>query len=249
MDALRISPNYDSRAWQALDLGDSDDWVKATAIVRDRLEGRFLRFASLCLEYEYSGFVVLSIDCLLAETVQQFSEGITDGRYQSKELIKRFLEGGRFQPDFDAAAREAFYKDIRCGLLHQAEAKGMWLVRRNQPSLLHKTIRGNAYIIDVKRFHAAVQGSLDDYLSLVTEPASAGVRANLWQKMNHICRVREAWGVLYETDVESSVTQSITRHAPDESTDAINRAVDEIGDQADEFVAAAARRVLDKTEW
>jgi predicted RNase H-like HicB family nuclease len=36
--------------------------------------------------------------------------------------------------------------------------------------------------------------------------------------------------------------------APDEITEAINRAVDEIGDQADQFVAAAARRVLEKTE-
>jgi len=34
-----------------------------------------------------------------------------------------------------------------------------------------------------------------------------------------------------------------------EVTDALNRAVDEIGDPKDEFVAAAARRILEKTEW
>jgi hypothetical protein len=32
-------------------------------------------------------------------------------------------------------------------------------------------------------------------------------------------------------------------------TDAINRAVNEIGAQTDEFVAAASRRVLEKSEW
>ncbi|HKR66768.1 MAG TPA: hypothetical protein VJZ00_23775 [Thermoanaerobaculia bacterium] len=32
-------------------------------------------------------------------------------------------------------------------------------------------------------------------------------------------------------------------------TDAINRAIDDIGDQTDEFVAAAARRILEKMEW
>ena len=46
----------------------------------------------------------------------------------------------------------------------------------------------------------------------------------------------------------AALREYIARHAPDEITDAINRAVDEI-DQTNEFVAAAARRVLEKTEW
>ena len=37
---------------------------------------------------------------------------------------------------------------------------------------------------------------------------------------------------------------AVARHAPDEVTDAINRALDEIGDQKDEFAAVAERRVL-----
>jgi hypothetical protein len=197
MDALRISPRYTSRDWQALDLRKLGDWPKAAEIVHDRLEGRFLRFATNCLRHEYSGFVVLAIDSLLAETIQQFTEGIADGHNQSGALIRRFLEGPRFQPDFDAAARTAFYKDIRCGLLHQAEAKGMWLVRRNQTALLQQTETGG-YIIDVKRFHAAVRGSLKDYLRLLVDPASDELRRKLWDKMDHICRVREARGVLYE---------------------------------------------------
>ncbi|HEY0160081.1 MAG TPA: ribbon-helix-helix protein, CopG family [Thermoanaerobaculia bacterium] len=47
----------------------------------------------------------------------------------------------------------------------------------------------------------------------------------------------------------AALREYIARHAPDEVTDAVNRAVDEIGDQPDEFVAAAARRILEKTEW
>lgn len=46
----------------------------------------------------------------------------------------------------------------------------------------------------------------------------------------------------------AALREYIARHSPDEVTDAINRAVDEIGDQKDEFVAAAARRVLEKIE-
>jgi metal-responsive CopG/Arc/MetJ family transcriptional regulator len=47
----------------------------------------------------------------------------------------------------------------------------------------------------------------------------------------------------------AALREYMARHAPDEVTDAINRVVDEIGDQRDGFVAAAARRILEKAEW
>jgi predicted transcriptional regulator len=47
----------------------------------------------------------------------------------------------------------------------------------------------------------------------------------------------------------AALKEYVARHAPDEVTDAINRACDEIGDQTDEFAAAASRRILEKTEW
>ena len=47
----------------------------------------------------------------------------------------------------------------------------------------------------------------------------------------------------------AALKEYIARHAPDEVTAAINHALERIGDQKDEFVSAAARRVLEKTEW
>ena len=47
----------------------------------------------------------------------------------------------------------------------------------------------------------------------------------------------------------AALREYIARHAPDEVTDAINSALDEAGDQRDEFVSAAARRILERTEW
>jgi hypothetical protein len=120
MEALRISPKYTGAHWKALDVTNPAHWPKAVRIVRDRLHGRFLHFADKCLKADYSGFVVLAIDCLLAEALQQFIDGIPDGTGQSKALSKKFLEGARFQPYFGTdAIRLAFYQDIRCGLLHQ----------------------------------------------------------------------------------------------------------------------------------
>lgn len=204
MDALRISPRYTSLDWQALDSRNPKDWSKAADVLRDRLDGRFLGFASSCLRARHSGFVVLAIDCLLVETIQQFKDGVTNGNRRSEEMVKRFLEGSRFQPDFDADARKAFYQDIRCGLLHQAEAKRMWLIRRSQPALLHTVPEGQGYIVDVERFHAALKGSLDDYLNLLSKPTESLLRSHLWKKMDQICNVRTARGALYEAEARTA---------------------------------------------
>ncbi|MGA2575225.1 MAG: hypothetical protein ABSH24_04295, partial [Bryobacteraceae bacterium] len=101
METLRISPKYTAKDWGKLDRNKAADWPKAVRIVRDRLHGRFLHFADRCLKDDYSGFVVLAIDCLLAEALQQFIDGVTNGDRRSKELSKKFLEGSRFQPFFD----------------------------------------------------------------------------------------------------------------------------------------------------
>ena len=47
----------------------------------------------------------------------------------------------------------------------------------------------------------------------------------------------------------AALREYVARHAPDEVTEALNRAVDQVGQQPDEFVAKAARRILEKTEW
>ena len=47
----------------------------------------------------------------------------------------------------------------------------------------------------------------------------------------------------------AALREYIARHAPDEVTAAINQALEQVDDQKDEFVSAAARRVLEKSEW
>ena len=203
MEALRISPKYTGAHWKALDVTNPAHWPKAVRIVRDRLHGRFLHFAGKSLKDDYSGFVVLAIDCLLAEALQQFIDGIPDGTGQSKTLSKKFLEGARFQPYFGTdAIRLAFYQDIRCGLLHQAEAKNKWLIRRKQKALLRQVDDG--YIIDVERFHTALKGSLRDYFALLCRPESTDLRDKLWTKMNHICNVRLNRGAMEMVDASAS---------------------------------------------
>jgi len=46
-----------------------------------------------------------------------------------------------------------------------------------------------------------------------------------------------------------ALKEYLARHAPDETTEAMNRACAEVGDVRDSFVSAAARRILEQSEW
>ena len=46
-----------------------------------------------------------------------------------------------------------------------------------------------------------------------------------------------------------ALREYLARHAPDELTEAMNRAIAEVGENKDAFVSAAARRTLEHSEW
>lgn len=47
----------------------------------------------------------------------------------------------------------------------------------------------------------------------------------------------------------AALKEYVARHAPDEVTEAMDRVCEQVGDQKDAFVTAAARRVLKRTQW
>lgn len=46
-----------------------------------------------------------------------------------------------------------------------------------------------------------------------------------------------------------AIREYIARHAPDEVTEAMDRACEELTQATDPFVSAASRRVLERVEW
>ncbi len=46
-----------------------------------------------------------------------------------------------------------------------------------------------------------------------------------------------------------ALKEYLARHAPDEVTEAMNRACAEVGEANDPFVSAASRRILERSEW
>jgi antitoxin MazE6 len=46
-----------------------------------------------------------------------------------------------------------------------------------------------------------------------------------------------------------ALQEFVARHSPDRLTEAMNRVVDEVGAEIDEFSQRASRRVLEQVEW
>jgi metal-responsive CopG/Arc/MetJ family transcriptional regulator len=46
-----------------------------------------------------------------------------------------------------------------------------------------------------------------------------------------------------------ALAEYVARHAPDRVTEAMNRVCTEIGQKTDDFTAAAARRILEHSQW
>jgi metal-responsive CopG/Arc/MetJ family transcriptional regulator len=46
-----------------------------------------------------------------------------------------------------------------------------------------------------------------------------------------------------------ALKEFVTRHTPDRMTEAMNRVIDEVGGEVDEFSQRTARRVLEQVDW
>ena len=61
----------------------------------------------------------------------------------------------------------------------------------------------------------------------------------------HARRARKSRSQLYA----EALSEYLSRHAPDEVTEAMNQVVDRLHEASDPFVTAAARRILERSEW
>ena len=196
---MRISPQYNVNDWLKLTFSTEDEWQEAIEMLEDRIRGRFLDIIHLIEGEIYAGFAVLALDCLLIETLQQFREGVSETpRGQSKSYFTSFLTEGYFGQYFDEKMAIMFYRQIRCGILHQAEVKGSSrvLIRWGTPLVKYTNDR-KGLVINRKLFHQQLIQEFEDYINRLREPSNQELRGNFKKKMDYICK---AFGELGRTN-------------------------------------------------
>ncbi|MGB8477923.1 MAG: gamma-glutamylcyclotransferase family protein [Acidobacteriaceae bacterium] len=139
----------------------SDEWKKVLNAFRRRIRERFLRPINELAKNDkregdkiVPGFAMMTLDCLLIDTIQSFREG----RGSTVELsparsFKNFLGAEAFS-EFTANDAGDFFNSVRNGLFHNGETRGGWRIRRDYTALLTKC--GDARIINRRVFHSRV---------------------------------------------------------------------------------------------
>jgi hypothetical protein len=188
---MRISRNYQINDWKALLFNSEADWQKAVDILQDRLQTRYLEHIRALLERPTSGFVVLSLDCAIIETLQQFRSGQPKTpEHEVKKSFVTFLTTTLFSQHFDQHLAAIFYKTVRCGLLHQTEAGDASRIKRGgEIPLVAYTSDRKGIVINTKAFHELLEKTIADYTDEVRDPSSVELRAAFRTKMNFICRI------------------------------------------------------------
>jgi len=197
-EPLRIAPSrygghWTVEHWKALDFSTEEGWQRAIDIFEDRIRGRFLGMVEAIQDYEFSGFAVMALDCLLIETLQQFYEGRAETLGQSGKYFRRFLTRTSFGAFFDTKKAALFYRSIRCGILHQAEIKGSSriLIRPGIP-LVTWAEDGNGLVINRLLFHEQLECEFSHYVAHLrqNDPPDEELRRSFKCKMDVICKVQ-----------------------------------------------------------
>ena len=191
---MQIAPSFTSQQWRSLDLDASEtDWQTAIDVVNTRLKSRYIDPIDELIKSENKlkasqrrfGFTILAIDLLLMETLQAFKEGLETTDRQSKQVFMRFLKNSpHFSRYFETAEqREKFYREFRCGILHQAEIQSSALVWSFGE--LYERADGME-VLNRNAVHEALRSDLNDYISQLQNPVSTELRQKMRKKMDFL---------------------------------------------------------------
>ena len=221
---IKISPNFFQKDWTDLDLSKNniENWNKAIEIFKDRIEGRYFEQIKVLDENRnrtiglFSGFAIMSLTCLLIETLEQFWTGNVQTSRKSKTgkkencLIKLlgatkdeisndaltffsfFQRSDKLKAIFDTPEKaNIFYTKVRCGLLHQGQTKGKSLIhiRKSEPMIMwiDENKIEDGLSIHRRLFVKEVRAVYEKYISELENPNNLNFRRQtLEKKMKYI---------------------------------------------------------------
>jgi cation transport regulator ChaC len=172
------------------------EWERVLGAFQKRIRERFLLPIAALACYDAtpwrerpmrSGFAILTLDCLLIDTLQSFREGrIATGETSSAQSFKSFLKATPFS-DFKSQDRSDFYSYVRNALLHNGETRQNWKIRINPATLLTKDPATGTRTLNRRLFHEGVVIEYDEFCSLLRRTESVGARKLFLKRMDALC--------------------------------------------------------------
>lgn len=129
--------------------------------IADALHRRFKeRYLEPALSATHKhGFAMMAISCLMIEALESFRQGWSNSDGKSKAAFCYFFDGNDGFKEFRGHS-QAFYKNVRCGILHQAETTESWKITRKKGAPLFEA---GSLTINADRFAKILRAVLDEF--------------------------------------------------------------------------------------
>lgn len=160
-----------------MQLESVNDRKAISQFIIERFDERYFRPLENSLSKH--GFTSMAIACLLIETLESFYQGVTDTNKVSAKMFRDFLSRNTALKALGNSG-DWFYKDIRCGILHQGESRGGWRVLRSGPILDKK-----AKAINATKILCALRYEIQQYALIIQTDEQ--LWNNCCKKMKSVC--------------------------------------------------------------
>lgn len=195
---MEIASGFTAKDWRELQLDHTKqaNWDVAIGVLKRRIVERYFEPVDILLELEKDkryqerrfGFSVVSIDCMLIETLQAFIDGRkeTKNRFGKQAFINYMSKGDILGKHFSKKLASRFYNEYRNGLLHQAETKNKALIWSKFEVV---TLFEDQMIINRTELHRLIRQQFDSYLGSLSDSSQKKLRQNFIKKMNFIAQI------------------------------------------------------------
>lgn len=159
---ILLAPGYSlGRVQELINSKNPEDRPKVAKFIKCRLSSRYLEPFEKQDKSTKSGFAMMACYCLFMETLQAFREG--KDRTKSQQNNCTFCHFFRNEAEYTLGIFEDiatdFYKNIRCGILHQGETSNGWKIRREGDLFNTET-----KTINTNKFGEALKDVLERYV-------------------------------------------------------------------------------------
>lgn len=128
------------------------------------------------------GFSMMAAGCLMTESLYCFKKGRKQTGEAGGVAFEKFFSESSALTDFTGSGEE-FYKNVRCGILHQGETYGGWKILRKGP-LFDKSSK----TVNATKYLNAIELELKTYTDyLRVTPFNAESWKGVLRKLDHIC--------------------------------------------------------------
>jgi hypothetical protein len=158
--------------------------TELATFVRERLKERYIDPVTALDPQGKNGFAIMALSCLLMETLESFYQGWAKSPDSARAFCYFFDRHRRF--DMFRGYSQEFYKNVRCGILHQGETTSGWTITRNEK---HQLFDPSVPRIHATKFHNRMALCVEDYSAqLAAKPIADDLWVKFFKKMDATIR-------------------------------------------------------------